>query len=99
MPTHHDRPRPMPVDMRISTDFIQCKPEQRLGTDDLVATIRIKTGSAVSFCISFSMPARSLYSHTLSLFLLGKWTLLGYARIDGSTHTFTSKEGWLLWVY
>ncbi|KAJ8657167.1 hypothetical protein O0I10_007247 [Lichtheimia ornata] len=48
MPTHHDRPRPMPVDMRISTDFIQCKPEQRLGTDDLVATIRIKTGSAAS---------------------------------------------------
>ena len=47
MPTH-EAPRPKPVDMRVSTDFLQCKPEQRLGIDDLVDTIRIKAGSAVS---------------------------------------------------
>lgn len=48
MPTHSDRRQPIPVDMRVSTDFLQCKSEQRLAIDDLVATIRAKTGSAVS---------------------------------------------------
>ncbi|KAI7876725.1 FtsJ-domain-containing protein [Lichtheimia hyalospora FSU 10163] len=54
MPTH-EAPRSKPVDMRISTDFLQCKPEQRLGIDDLADTIRIKAGSAAS-ALFWDMP-------------------------------------------
>lgn len=62
MPTHSDRRQPMPVDMRVSTDFLQCKPEQRLAIDDLVATIRAKTGSAVSSCMDpFPCPIHSFF--------------------------------------
>lgn len=83
MPTHSDPRQPMPVDMRVSTDFLQCKPEQRLAIDDLVATIRAKTGSAVSLAW--------ILFYVLFTPCLDKWTLLGYARIDRSAHTFTSK--------